>query len=143
MEREPAGLVATAASALVDALAGDDWERARALVGRLWGHHEPHRRSDTDREVARDRAMLLIEPDDEANIADLTAAWRVRFRRLLAAEPAAARALLGLLAELTAGDGSSDARTAQHVNLGAAGRGRVPIPVVHRANGDITRLRYR
>ncbi|QNP70064.1 hypothetical protein IAG44_11795 [Streptomyces roseirectus] len=97
MDTELATLAASAANALVGALTTETWERARTLLARL------RRTPDTERlalELARDRELLLADPADEANRADLTAAWRLRFRRLMADDPDAARALLELVAEL-------------------------------------------
>ncbi|MGJ5891407.1 hypothetical protein ACSCBZ_05620 [Streptomyces niveiscabiei] len=97
MDTELATLAASAANALVGALTTETWERARLLLARL------RRTPDTERlplELARDRALLLADPADEANRSDLTAAWRLRFRRIVEDDPDAARALLDLVAEL-------------------------------------------
>ncbi|WP_416968646.1 hypothetical protein [Streptomyces sp. 4F14] len=97
MDTELTTLAASAANALVGALTTETWERARALLARL------RRTPDTDRlplELDRDRALLLAEPADRRTRDDLTAAWRLRFRRLIEDDPDAARALLDLVAEL-------------------------------------------
>ncbi|MET8974182.1 hypothetical protein ABZX85_01050 [Streptomyces sp. NPDC004539] len=97
MDTELATLAASAANALVGALTTETWERARTLIARLRGT------SDTGRlalELAEDRELLLADPANARNRAALTAAWQQRFRTLIADDPDAARAFLGLVAEL-------------------------------------------
>ncbi|MFD6534546.1 hypothetical protein [Streptomyces sp. NPDC060184] len=103
MEDQLTVLAATAATTVVNSLATDTWEQVRALVGRLWRHHRPEHAAAVEEELGNAREVLLGPAAHEEDGPDLTAAWRVRFRQLLATDPAAARALTELVAELTAG----------------------------------------
>jgi len=98
MDTELATLAASAANALVSALTAETWERARAFLARLRGTPEADLFA---RELARDRELLLADPTNTGHRAALTAAWQQRFRALITDDPDAARALFGLVAELT------------------------------------------
>ncbi|MHC5903483.1 hypothetical protein ACVNF4_06150 [Streptomyces sp. S6] len=113
MDTELATLAASAANALVSALTAETWERARAFLARRRGTPEADLLA---LQLTRDRELLLADPANTDNRAALTAVWQQRFRALVADDPDAARAVFGLVAELTglADPGRHNAGTAFH-----------------------------
>lgn len=86
MDEQLVNLAATAATTVVNSLATDTWEQVRGLVGRLWQRHRPGDAAAVEQELGNGRELLLSPAHEEDGL-DLTAAWRVRFRELLATDP--------------------------------------------------------
>ncbi len=129
MDDQLAALAATAATTVVNSLATDAWQQVRTLVARLW--HHPDQTAAVDGELVAARALLL-DPAHEEDGSDLLAAWRLRFRQLLAADGAAAQALAEVVAELTAGPGEE--RAARHTQMRATASGNSR---VYQSGGDM------
>ncbi|MFC9324036.1 hypothetical protein [Kitasatospora sp. NPDC057015] len=102
MESELVVLASSAATTMVGLLATDGWEQVKQAVGRLWRRARPDQADTVEAELVEARAELLTarQAGDTQAEQDLTAEWRTRLRRLLAADPALAGALRALLAEL-------------------------------------------
>ncbi|MFI8364923.1 hypothetical protein ACIGD1_32825 [Streptomyces sp. NPDC085612] len=102
MDAELVALTSSAATTVVGLLATDAWKQTKLAVARLWGLSRPEQAETVEAELVATRAELLAfrRDGDEAGEEDLTAAWRARLRRLLAADPALERDLRELLAEL-------------------------------------------
>ncbi|KUH39015.1 MULTISPECIES: hypothetical protein [Streptomyces] len=100
MDEHLAALAASAAAAMVSAVATDAWERTRAGIVHLWSRYRP---AASDEQVAaeldRTRARLLSDERPAAPDPELVTTWEARFRYLLMVEPAAAQALERLVAE--------------------------------------------
>ncbi|MEU6315651.1 hypothetical protein [Streptomyces sp. NPDC047014] len=102
MEAELVALTSTAATTVVGLLATDAWEQAKLAVARLWVRGRPEQAGTIEAELVEARAEVLAfrRAGDDGAEEDLTAEWRARLRRLLAADPALERDLRELLAEL-------------------------------------------
>ncbi|MFF3565835.1 hypothetical protein ACFYXS_37990 [Streptomyces sp. NPDC002574] len=138
MDAEMMELVSTAATTIVGALATDAWDQTRTLVGRLWNRHgSPGQTAFVEDELGETRQLLLRDPADRDSESDLTALWRLRFRQLLAEDPAAARALEELVAELRKHD-AVDAGPARRIDMRVEASGHAQ---VFQAGGDITNTR--
>lgn len=115
MDAELVMLASSAASALVGAMATDGWQTLRNRVARLLGRGD----------AGAERLALEMLDEDAAGLTpgserDVTAAWTVRLRDLLRADPDAAAALR----ELSAGGGvtasGSSVAAGRDVNIRAA-----------------------
>ncbi|MFI9325174.1 hypothetical protein ACIGXI_36100 [Kitasatospora aureofaciens] len=135
MDDQLATLAATAATTVVSSLATDAWQQVRGLVARLWRHPDQTAAVEGELEAAR---TLLLGPAHEEDENDLIAVWRLRFRQLLATDEAAAHALAGIVAELTAGSrpqGGQEAGTVHHTQMRATASDSAQ---VYQSGGDMT-----
>lgn len=121
-----ADLVTTAATTLVEKLAGEAWQTVVDAVGNLWRRAHPERGESAEADAAETRSAVLqarAAGDDEA-VAELVGEWRSRLRRLIAADPGAADELRRLLGEPAPGTGRIDMRVTAsgHSRVTMAGR---------------------
>ncbi|MET9773186.1 hypothetical protein ABZ023_02835 [Streptomyces sp. NPDC006367] len=100
MEAELAALAATGASTVVGLMVSDAWDQVRTRVVRLFARGGDE--ADTERELTAARSELLAvrEAGDEDAASDVEEEWRLRLRRVLRADPEAARELRRLLDEI-------------------------------------------
>lgn len=106
MEAELVTLASSAATTVVGLLATDGWEQAKRAVVALWRRARPEEAETVEAELVEARTEILTarRAGDGRTEDDLTAEWRIRLRRMLAADPALAsdlRELLGDLGPLT------------------------------------------
>ncbi|WP_255952557.1 hypothetical protein [Streptomyces odontomachi] len=113
MEAELATLAAAGATALVQRMVGDGWERARGLLARVVarrrgsaegetdGADEAVREAEGELDAAREQLLAARDSGDEETVADVQAEWRSRLRRTLEADPTLAAELRSVLDELT------------------------------------------
>lgn len=90
MDAELAALAQKAAGTLVSLLATDAWHKATEGLARLWRRVHPERVATVQAELAEARAQLTAVGADgerEQVTDELTAEWRGRLGRLLAADP--------------------------------------------------------
>jgi hypothetical protein len=129
MEAELASLAVSGANTLVGLMASDGWQAVRSRVAALFRH-----RDDVAGELEESRAELTAAAGTDDDVAaDVEAAWRLRLRRLLRDDPAAAAALRELIAEY-----ASDAdRTVVH-NTISGGDIRGSVIQTGTVNGGIT-----
>lgn len=99
---ELVALAGTAASSLVSAMAGDAWTQIRTRIGRLLGRGDQQTENRALDTLDEDAAALAASGGDAALARDISTQWTVRLRDLLRADPDAADALRGLVAELGA-----------------------------------------
>lgn len=84
----PAQLAATAASALVGAMATDAWEEARAAVVSLWHRVYPGRAETVAEELLEVRQDVLAAQQTDVRIEEsLIEEWQRRLQRMLEASP--------------------------------------------------------
>ncbi|MGW6915939.1 hypothetical protein ACWGB8_19305 [Kitasatospora sp. NPDC054939] len=117
MDAELVALASSAATTMVGLLATDGWEHAKQGVAALWRRARPEQAETVEAELVDTRTELLTarRAGDEQAEQDLTAEWRARLRRLLAADPALEHELRALLAELgTPPDAALSARVEMH-----------------------------
>ncbi|MCF2525700.1 hypothetical protein [Yinghuangia soli] len=103
MEAELAALAASGATTLVGLMASDAWEHGRTRIAALFGRTRPEQEELVASELDSSRSELLAAGDDRSMQAaeELEVEWRVRLRRLLAADPAAAAELREILEDLS------------------------------------------
>jgi hypothetical protein len=94
-------LVATAGSALVQAMVTDGWEGVRHKVARLFGRGEPDPAIERRLDATRQELAAASPAELSAVQAALAAQWQTRFADLLADRPEAEAGLAGLVGELT------------------------------------------
>lgn len=147
MEAELVALATAGATALVQQMVGDGWERARTRIAAFFAARSgaDEQAVGAELEAARDDLLRAEESGDrEAADEARTEArveWRARMRRSLLADPESAEELRSILAELegpgaTAGAGASvsnsisggvqhgaviQAATIQHLQIGHQG----------------------
>ncbi|MET9376546.1 hypothetical protein ABZX98_20770 [Streptomyces sp. NPDC002992] len=113
MEAELVALATAGATALVQQMVGDGWERARTRVAAFFAGRFGADAESVGAELDAVRGELLdtARGDDEDAAADARAEalaeWRARMRRSLRDDPDAAAELREILAELT-GDGAGE-----------------------------------
>lgn len=102
MDPELMALASSAATTVVGMLATDGWEQAKLAVGALWRRARPEEAETVEAELVATRTELLTarQAGDGRTEEDLTAEWRARLRRMLAADSGLERELRELLAEL-------------------------------------------
>jgi hypothetical protein len=103
MEAELAQLAASGATSLVGLMATDAWTQVRGRLARFFARGGAGTEEDAvsaDLERSRDELTAAREAGDTATAEDVRAEWRLRLRRALQADPAAAGELRRLLAEL-------------------------------------------
>ncbi|MBL1089071.1 MULTISPECIES: hypothetical protein [Streptomyces] len=103
MEAELVALATAGATTLVQQMATDGWATVRrrmaAFLARRRGAGDE---AALEGELDDSRADLVVaqEEGDQDGVAGVTAAWRLRLRRLLSEDPAAAAELRALLDEV-------------------------------------------
>ncbi|WP_310726807.1 hypothetical protein [Streptomyces sp. N2A] len=121
MEAELVALAATGATTLVQQMATDGWagvrRRMAAFLARRRGAGDE---AALEGELDDSRADLVVaqEEGDQDGVAGVTAAWRLRLRRLLSEDPAAAAELRALLDEVAP---EPDRGTVWHVHNTVSG----------------------
>ena len=97
-----AALAALAGNALVQAVVTDGWEGVRRRVARFFGRGQPDPKAEQKIDATRAQ-LAAAAPDELAQAqADLARDWAVRFKDLLAEDPAAAAELATLVEEIRA-----------------------------------------
>ncbi|MFD7335069.1 hypothetical protein ACFV98_03570 [Streptomyces violascens] len=97
-------LAQSAGTTVVALMATDAWQRTREGVVALWHRVRPVQAEEVDTALGETREEILTarQSGDADSVHDLERDWRRRLRRLLAADPEAARELEELLAEARA-----------------------------------------
>jgi hypothetical protein len=132
LDEQLTALAASAATAMVGACATDAWERVRAGIVHLWTRHRTAASADQlGAELDRARAELLAEAGPAEPDPALVALWEERFRLLLEADPAAARALRALVAECADADGDAPEADGDEDGEGSADRSGGPEVPTH------------
>jgi hypothetical protein len=129
VDTELAQLISTAATALVQLLTTEGWERAKSAVGSLWQRVHPDRVAMLEVELGDSRAALLAARgvgDDQAE-RDLEGEWRGRLRRLVAADPQVADELPRLLQELRAALTEAGVAQGGHIDMRAHASGHAQV----------------
>lgn len=133
MEAELATLAAAGATALVQRMVGDGWERARGLLARVVarrrgsadpetaGADEAVREIEGELDAAREQLLAARDTGDEQTVADVQTEWRIRLGRTLRADPTLAAELRAVLDELTASDPQDRATTTYTYNTMSGG----------------------
>lgn len=129
MDPNVAATATAAADVLVRAMSTDAWQQIQAAMVALWRRALPEMADGIEAELAEAHAEVLATRDsgDEATEGDLAAAWRLRIRRLLEADPAVLDELTLVLNDaLTALDGDERVRNSPYnVQVTAEGHGRI------------------
>ncbi|MFH8343219.1 hypothetical protein [Streptomyces sp. NPDC018045] len=108
MDAELATLAAAGATALVQQMVTEGWTQARQRVAEFFARRRGGGEEEAlvgELEVSRAELVAAQRNGDEDGAADVTAEWRVRLRRALRDDPAAAEELRRLLAELRPDEG--------------------------------------
>jgi hypothetical protein len=102
MEPDLRTLTAVAATTVVELMATDGWDRAKAAVVSLWRRVHPEQAAEIGAELSAVRGEVLAARDteDKQPELDLVSEWRNRLLRLVAADPSPERELRLLMAEL-------------------------------------------
>lgn len=103
MEPELAALATAGATALVQQMATDGWAAARRRMAAFLARHRGTNDEEAlagELEASRADLAAAREEGDESGAAGVAAAWRLRLRRLLSEDPAAAAELRALLDEV-------------------------------------------
>ncbi|MEV0265016.1 hypothetical protein AB0I49_27255 [Streptomyces sp. NPDC050617] len=107
MEAELAALAASGATTVVGLMASDAWAQAKQRLARFFARGGDESSVDDELELSRDELTAARDEADQETAGDVEAGWRLRLRRVLQADPAAADELRALLAEL---DPAADGR---------------------------------
>ena len=100
MDPELSSLASTAATAVVQLLTTESWERLKSALGTLWSRSHPGREAALELQLDDSRAEVMAAGDDVEQVrAELAAEWQGRLRRLLAADPEIADELRRVLNE--------------------------------------------
>ncbi|MDJ0343941.1 hypothetical protein QMK19_27935 [Streptomyces sp. H10-C2] len=102
MEAELVALATSGATTLVGLMVSESWAQARGRLVALFsrGRTEATAAVEDELDGSRDEVVRALAASDEPTVADVEAAWRLRLRRLLQADPAAADELRAVLEEL-------------------------------------------
>ncbi|MFF3956167.1 hypothetical protein ACFYY1_23510 [Streptomyces sp. NPDC001890] len=100
MEAELAALAASGATALLGHMVSDAWTHTRDRVARFLARGEETGGVDEELEASRAELIAARDGDDPDAVADIEDEWRLRMRRALRADPAAAQELRLLLDEI-------------------------------------------
>ncbi|GGZ89907.1 hypothetical protein ACFOOM_08675 [Streptomyces echinoruber] len=100
MEAELAALAASGASTMVTLMVSDAWEQVRARVVRLFARGGDEAAVEGELRGARSELLAAHDAGDVDAAGDVEEEWRLRLRRVLRADPMAARELRRLLDEL-------------------------------------------
>lgn len=123
MDAELTALATAGATALVQQMVTESWAQARRrVVAFLARRHGAADEEVLEGELEESRADIVAarQGDDEEEIADVTAVWRRRLRRLLRDDPAAAAELRALLDELQPPQESGGTVREVHNNMNGA-----------------------
>lgn len=127
MDPELIALAGAAASIVIRSMATDLWSQTKQALSGVFGADPsggPEIEDDLDRSSAELKEARR-QGDDLAE-AELTAQWTGRFRRLLAADPAAGQALRSILDELAEKvPKGPDAKVNVHLEAEARGEARI------------------
>lgn len=125
VDPEVTSLVQSAGTTLVTLMATDAWHRTRDGMTQLWRRMQPHRAEAVAAELEADRedALAAIAADDLETLNELRLRWQGLVRRLIVAQPAAARELRNLLDQLDPRGNASAPPVTQHAT--ASGHARV------------------
>ncbi|MFF7983255.1 hypothetical protein ACFZDK_29755 [Streptomyces sp. NPDC007901] len=122
MDAELTALAAAGATTFVQQMAADTWAQSRDHIVSFFsrrgvdgGEAGEGNMIGSELEASRRELAVATETGDEQTASDVEAEWRMRLRRVLAADPAAASALTAVLAVLR--PDSSDRRTQKTVNV--------------------------
>ncbi|WP_137990048.1 hypothetical protein [Streptomyces vilmorinianum] len=127
MEAELVALATTGATALVQHMVGDGWERARTRVAEFFaGRFGADAESvGAELETVRDELLAAERDGDEQAAADARAEalaeWRARMRRSLRDDPDAADELREILAELDVPTGGKGEAPTIHISNSISG----------------------
>ncbi|WP_422738135.1 hypothetical protein ACN263_02060 [Micromonospora sp. WMMD729] len=108
MEAELVALAASAATSVVSAMATDAWQSIRGRIAQLLGRGDT-RSERVALETLDEDAVLLAAGAAVETRQEVTAAWTVRLRDLLRADPSLAAGLRELVADVDASTGSASA----------------------------------
>ncbi|AEW94541.1 MULTISPECIES: hypothetical protein [Streptomycetaceae] len=120
-----AELATLAASTLVGLMVTDAWGQAKKRVAGFFARGGDTTAAEEELDTSRAELMAAEEDADEATAADIQAEWRLRLRRALQADPAAADELRRLLAELEPYGASPPSATVHNVVNGGVFEGPV------------------
>ncbi|WP_435204075.1 hypothetical protein [Micromonospora sp. bgisy143] len=107
MEAELVALAASAATSVANAMATDAWQSIRGRIAQLLGRGDT--RSERVALETLDEDAVLLAAGAVETRREVTAAWTVRLRDLLRADPSLAAGLRELVAEVDASTGSASA----------------------------------
>ncbi|MBB5939801.1 hypothetical protein [Streptomyces zagrosensis] len=125
MEAELTALAASGATALVGLMVSETWTQARDRVARFFARGGDENSVDDELRLSQMELLVARAADDELTAADIEAGWRMRVRRALQADPAAADELRLLLAELGADEDGDPAGTVHNSITGGVQHGPV------------------
>lgn len=100
VEAELATLAATGATTLVGLMVSDVWTTTRERVARFLARGEDTGVVDDELETSREELIAARDAADPDVAADVEEEWRLRLRRALRADPAAAQELRALIDDL-------------------------------------------
>ncbi|MFH8406242.1 hypothetical protein ACH4FX_15870 [Streptomyces sp. NPDC018019] len=103
MDAELTALATAGATALVQQMVTEGWTQARQRMAAFFSRRRDGGEEEAlegELEVSRSELVAAQRSGDEEGAADVAAEWRVRLRRALRDDPAAAEELRRLLAEL-------------------------------------------
>ncbi|MFD0344810.1 hypothetical protein ACFVH0_40140 [Streptomyces sp. NPDC127117] len=100
MEAELAALAASGATTLVGLMVSDAWTQTRERVARFLARGEETDGVDEELDASREGLIAARDGEDPDAAADIEDEWRLRMRRALRADPAAAQELRLLLDEI-------------------------------------------
>ncbi|MFC5722022.1 hypothetical protein ACFP1Z_17800 [Streptomyces gamaensis] len=100
MEAELAALAASGATTLVGVMVSDAWGQAKGRLAWFFARGGDEEAAGEELSEAREELVAARAAEDAPLVADIEAGWRMRLRRVLQADPAAAEELRRLLAEL-------------------------------------------
>ncbi|GAA2601927.1 hypothetical protein ACWCO0_24825 [Streptomyces tubercidicus] len=109
MEAELVALATAGATTLVQQMATDGWDAVRRRMAAFLARRQGTADEEVlegELEVSRADLAVAREDGDQDGVAGVTAAWRLRLRRLLSEDPAAAAELRALLDEVAPGRAS-------------------------------------
>ncbi len=106
LEAEVVALASGGAGTLVGLMVTDLWQQVRDKVATLFAGHGDDA-AEVGAALDRSRAELIAarQAEDEVGVADVHSEWRLRLRRLLSSNPAAAQELRALLLEVQEASG--------------------------------------
>ncbi|MCX3064215.1 hypothetical protein [Streptomyces beihaiensis] len=120
MDPEVAALATAGATTLVTQMTTDAWIALRGRFARVLSRGRERERDaeeavSTELDAAREELIAARADGDEATVADVEAEWRSRMRRALAADPALADELRGILDELASSEQQDGPRIVNNV----------------------------
>ncbi|MDQ0777986.1 hypothetical protein QF026_006452 [Streptomyces aurantiacus] len=131
MDAELAALAAAGATALVQQMVTDGWGNVRDRVVVFFSRGRDEEAVQGELEASRADLVAARDADDEEAADDVRASWRVRLRRTLRDDPAAAAELRALLDELTPPATDSATVTVYNTISGGTHHGVIQVGTVH------------